>query len=329
MRWALLLVLLGGCAAPAMEPAPTPAVVTDPRDYSYLDAAEPGSHIHDYWGGRDEVTVLDVEHGGMSASCSGCGDGMQVFWARPEEGIIVPQGTAWLNITATWSASTESRFTGMQIMVKTAKDAEERTLGATQNGVTFTLNSSQEMNDPPHYVLSLWRFGLKATGGQEVSFEGKIQVKAVAVRGLPLVPYPPHPDRWQGETELVVAQDRHTVTVQYERDHPQGGSSKVCYGGCVGWISPLDGAVVPFETGGLPTGLGLRFHGADTWTMTSVPATMPVPGTLVFEIPVSGLMADSPYAPQSLWEFQLFLDEPGPLRAWTGTYTFEARAIKA
>jgi len=340
-------LLLAGCTGggPEATPSQTLGVVTDPGDYSYLQNATPGSHIHDYWQGRSVVTVLDEDGGPMSASCDGCDDGMQIHEGRPEEGSIVPQGTAWLNVTVTWSpgGSGTNDFAGMDFMVKTAQDSELRRVGPVANGVLLRINTTNQQDDPPHYVLSLWRFGLSVQprpGSDQVAFSGDLHIRVDAVRGLPLVPYPPHPDRWAGATELDLAQDTMTTTEYQTVDPQSGGTGSHCYGGCLGTILPLNGSVVPVETkevlviveveaDGIPAGLGLQYHGADTWTMRTANGTASTPpGTLTFRIPVSGLMADSPYAPQSLWEFELFIDQPGYVRAWTGTYTFTATAVK-
>lgn len=337
--------VLAGCATPDGGETVTtgPIVVTDPRDYSYLqNGTSPGAHVHDYWQGRSAVTVLDHASGRFSASCSGCTEAMQVLDARPEEGDIVPQGTAWLNVTVSWTTDDgRNDFGDVRLLLRPADQAEAGDAGVVQNGVTRTLNTTNPQNDPPHYVLSLWRFGVAVApkAGDDVAFSGTMQIRVEAVRGLPLVAYPPHPDRWQGLTELPLAHEERTVDLQYQEEL-QGGTSTTCYGGCLGHIGPIDGAVVPveatqvvvtleFEAGAIPAGVGLLYHGADTWAMAEAAGESSVPpGTVTFRIPVTGLMPDSPYAPQSLWEFRLYLDQPTPVRAWEGTYTFTAASVK-
>lgn len=341
----VLLLLLAGCTTPNADDAATtgPVIITDPRDTGYLlNGTQSGSHIHDYWKGRSAVTVLEYDGGKFSASCGGCGDGMQIIEARPEEGDIVPQGTAWLNVTVSWATSGDtSDFGEIRLLLRSAKDHDLQAAGPVENGVTRVINTTNEEDDPPHYVLSLWRFGVEIVprpGSDSAAFAGSFKVRVEAVRGLPLVPYPPHPDRWQGVQELPLASDEQTIDLQYEEEL-QGGTATTCYGGCLGHIAPLDGAVVPVETGtvlvtvefapgSVPGGVGLRFHAADTWALATAQgeASLP-PGVFTWTIPISGNMADSPYAPQSLWEFELFLDEPTPVRAWSGTYTFTATSV--
>ena len=74
---ALATALLSGCAGedPAADPAaPGPDVVTDPRDYSYLQDAAPGSHVHDYWQGRDTVRVIEAR-GSTNFQLAAAGNG--------------------------------------------------------------------------------------------------------------------------------------------------------------------------------------------------------------------------------------------------------------
>ncbi|MEA3137659.1 MAG: hypothetical protein QOC71_1940 [Thermoplasmata archaeon] len=340
-----LVALLSGCSqGNGAEPAAADGidVITDPRDTAYLQngSMAAGSHIHDYWGGRDRVTVLDAESGG-SASCSGCTDGMVFQSRRPDEGLIVPQGTAWVNGTFTHTSDGKDQFSGFELWVKTAMDSEPKRWGPLESGVPFSINTTQGENDPPHYVLSLWVFQVKALGGDDIHVGGTYTWKVEAVRGLPLIPYPPHPDRWNGATELDLLSDSGGTELTYEAEIPTFGTMTSCYSGCPGRHILPNGAVIPFDTdhvevtvritGGAPAGLGLSYHGADTWSESKAAGVMSTgtPGETLFTIPIEGSMADSPYAPQSLWEFQVWMDQPQPnLHAWSGEYTIGIKAFK-
>jgi hypothetical protein len=342
----LSVLLLAGCSGkpPADGAAADPVgVITDPRDTAYLQnqSMAAGSHIHDYWHGRDRVPVLEADGFSGSSSCSGggCGDGMLFDLVRPDEGLIVPQGTKWVNGTFTLEQQGDNQFVRLELWVKTAKDSEPVPWGTIQSGAPFSVNTTQEADDPPHYVLSLWQFGVKAYGSADsVRVQGKSHWSAEAVRGLPLVPYPPHPDRWNGATELDLLAETRDTTLIYQTQDPQGGTSTSCYSGCLGLHILPSGAVVPFDADhvevrlkvdqGLPAGIGLWFHGADTWGFSKPKGSMGAPGELVYTIPIEGALADSPYAPQSLWELRVWLDEPAPnAQAWTGTYTLTVKAF--
>lgn len=340
MRGPLTAVLLAsfvlaGCGeTPRADDPPTADnVVTDPTDYSYLQNATPGSHIHDYWGGRDRVPVLTEESTAYSTCSGGCQDGMSAAWSRPDEGLIVPQGTKWVNGTFHFTPHPDSDFKTLELWVKTAEDAQLRKAMDIEAGVPFALESTRERNDPPHYVLSLWQFEVVAKTGGDVTIRGDYRWEVEAVRGLPLEAYPPHPDRWNGAMELQLLADQGSATLYYETPN-----SMTCYGGaagdCPGPHAPDDGAVVPFDAsnvevrlGGNTQNLAVWFHGANTWEYEKVDGR--AEGTdMVFDIPVE-LNADSPYAPQSLWEFRVGTDGPVPdAEVWTGVYTITVTAQK-
>jgi hypothetical protein len=343
----LALLLLAGCSGKPSSPAPSGdpvGVITDPRDTAYLSnqSMAAGSHIHDYWHGRDRVPVVESDgfYGSSTCNGGGCADGMTFDGVRPDEGSIVPQGTKWVNGTFTLTKSGDNQFTRLELWVKTARDQDSVKWGDVQSGVPFSIDATQETDDPPHYVLSLWRFEVKAYNSADtVRVEGHSHWSVEAVRGLPLVAYPPHPDRWNGATRLdLLSESRSTQLVYQTEDPAGGGTSTSCYGGCLGTHALPSGAVVPFDTDhvtvrlkvdqGLPAGIGLWFHGSDTWAPSKPAGTMGAPGELVYTIPIEGAMADSPYAPQSLWEFRVWLDEPEPAaQAWTGTYTLSVTAF--
>lgn len=336
------LAFLAGCAAPpqSAEQVDDVSVVTDPRDL--LNGTAPGSHIHDYWGGRQAIELLRVQGEEQGSTCNGCQrpDGMPFESQRPAEGVIVPQGTRWVNGSFVHHSDGEDQFERLELWVKTARDVEVQRLGDIQSGVPFSIETNQEMNDPPHYILSLWEFELRAFGGDVIHVGGRYDWSVDAVRGLPLVPYPPHADRWNGATELDLLEDTGGTTLLYSIEDPMSGTSTSCYNDCMGLHLLADGVVVPYDTArlevrltvdvGPPAGIGLWYHGADTWEFIQAEATLEAPATYVMHLELGPSQADSPYAPQSLWEFWVYIDQPQPaLQAWSGEYTLDVRALRA
>ena len=332
---AALVLVLSGCSAPAEDPVVEDDVnvVTDPDDYSYVEKDGAGWHVHDYWQGQDEVVVVDAQGGTLRASCQGCENGMGIGSFRPAPEHIVPQGTAWVNVTVTLDVQ-DGDYNHLELWAKPADADESRSFGEIPGNGTVAIPSTNDMNDPPHHVLSLWRFEIRVMGGETVSFEGSVGLQAVAVRGLEIPPYPPHPDHWEGGTEIDLFSVEGSSLLQYETE-----TSYSCYNGCLGWHAPDDGVIVPHDTAevvvrltygpGLPHVLGLRYHGADTWDMRDVPGEITGPTEVTFRIPIEETRGDSPYAKQSLWEFRVFNAQPSDVRAWSGSYTLEATAIKA
>lgn len=335
LLWGLAL-LTSGCVG-GTDPGPSPAedgfdVVTDPRDTAYLANATPGSHVHDYWNGRERVEVIAGE-GNVWSTCTGsCADGMAGAWRRPQEGVIVPQGTLWVNGTFTYTPDAESTARTFELWVKTAADAETARVQELVPGEPFAIEVAQDEADPPHYVLSLWQFEVVAKNvADEVSFRGAFTWSVEAVRGRPLVPYPPHPDRWDGATELTLLEDGADAALYYEQD-----GTRACYAGnnCMGDFPLPDGVVVPHDAARVEVRVSgtflmpsVSFHGADTWSFASVPGRLDGADT-VFDIPLGETLGDSPYASQSLWEFSVGLDQPTPTEAASGTYAITVRAFR-
>jgi hypothetical protein len=178
-----------------MESVPPPEV-TDPRDLSYLGDGTPGEHVHNYWGGRDRLTILDAEGGHRTFQSEN--GWAQAGSFRPAEGSIVPQGAGLIEVTADWTLSEDglalalaSDFDRAEVWVKTAADGEAQRIGPIEKGGTLVFNSTNEQADPPHYVLSLWRFDLVVVkdGGGTTTFSGNARMAVTASR-LPATPRP-------------------------------------------------------------------------------------------------------------------------------------------
>ncbi|HET6398309.1 MAG TPA: hypothetical protein VFH47_02000 [Candidatus Thermoplasmatota archaeon] len=331
----LALLLLAGCASqpPAATQAQLP-VIREPGDFTSANATAPGFHIHDYWDGRESIEVLRSSSGPMRASCQGCVNGMPVLDIQPPDGSIVPQGTAWVDVAV--HVEGQASPDAYELWVQTAVDEKPRRAGALTPGETFRFNSTNERNDPPHYVLSLWRFQVRVPA-EDVEFSGTVDIRVEAVRGLPLVPYPAHPDQWLGATELSVLDESQSVDLAYAVRTPVSGQY-TCMGGCPGRHVPPNGTVVPWDArfvdvtltfpDGVPAGLDLWYHGANTRSFTRVEPDLTTPGTVHARIELERGQADSPYAPRSLWEVRVHFSEGLPAVAWTGTYRVEMVASK-
>lgn len=314
--------------------------ITDPRDLSYLANATPGSHIHDYWGGRSSIRLLEVSWNNNSWACSSCPEGMPFAAVRPPQGLIVPQGTKWVNGTFTIAPGPDDNFERLELWYRTAADTEFRLGGPLESGKPFSIDSSKEQNDPPHYVLSLWQFSVRAYGAGRINASGDMSWSVDAMRGLPLEPYPPHPDRWQGATELRLLDVTGSTLLVRQMNAPVLGQGRSCTNGCPQLMGLPAGIVVPFDAarvvvrleldGGLPAGVSVFFHGSNTWNLTRPAGHMgSLPNETIYEIELQPGMGDSPYAPNSLWEFLVWLDQPQPaFQAWSGQYRIEAHAFK-
>lgn len=342
----LVALALSGCTDDTPVPddgEPEPGVVTDPTDYSYLQNGTDGAgwHVHDYWGGQDRLQLLDQEDPG----CTGCtvsysGDhGTTIGSFLPEPDHVVPQGTAWLHATATWDIESGD-YDGVGLWVQTANGTDFAFVGELEQGQPLTFNSTHGDNDPPHQTLSLWEFQVRAMppdgdGSSASTFSSTLRVEVE--RGLEIPPWPPHPDFWDGATELILDEASYTVTYD-----TQAGLVWYC-AGCVGGPYLDDGVVVPFDadvvvidveaTSELPITFGLRAHGADTRTYTELEPTLDEPFHKTWRMETAEHFADSPYAKRSFWAFNLYKDQvrqDDTVTAghWQGTYDVTVTALK-
>jgi hypothetical protein len=334
-----LVVAFAGCTAEDIGPEESPMhTVTDPRDFSYVgNKTGDGWHIHDYWNGQEVLRVLEGEDGCPGACTVGYGGerGAVVGSFRPPTDSVVPQGAAWIHVTAEWRIG-DGEYGDVALFVKTANMSGTDFVTFLEPGVTVTIESTNDDNDPPHQRLSLWEFQIRAlprTGASQTTledFESYLFVEAE--RGLEIPPYPPHPDLWDGATEILLHEQ--TRVVQYQVETPTLWTCN----GCLGRHKPDDGKIVPYDAShvevvvevkeGLPGTFGLMMRGADTWTFEK--ATPKEDGLLrlVWHLDVTD-RTDSPYAKQSLWDLYLVNDAPVEMvRFWTGTYHVTVKAVR-
>ncbi|MDX1450595.1 MAG: carboxypeptidase regulatory-like domain-containing protein, partial [Acidimicrobiia bacterium] len=208
-------------------------------------------HFHDYWAGRDRVTVMDaswdwneaydrnrpyVGHPAVSpiynmavqAILPTCiFDDSAHFTSRDvwfeEESQLVWAGTKAIEVTPSWStqdfAGTEVQFAWLS--------ADASVWAASPplaNGETFTIELNYTMADSSHQAYTLWRFAvcnsesvLDGVGG--FPFVGDIHVKMDLINGLGIPPEPAHPRFWDNGTEYTVVDDVRGMPAQYSTYH--------------------------------------------------------------------------------------------------------------
>lgn len=336
----LLPGVLAGCLGggePGAPAAATPeaVVVTRPSDNAALGSGEMGWHLHDYWDGQDRRTAADATVSTGGWNCNGCERIALRFRGAPDQ--IVPLGTAAIEVELTWTTEGEQRYGPPELWVKRADEREASYVAPVQSGVPVVFNTTNDEADPPHQVLSRWEFFLVLPAvGEQARTAGEFHLYAEAVRGLDIPLFPPHPDHWKGQTELLLLEEGAGPLLQVE-DVDEG--SRSCEGSCLGTHVPVDGVIVPYDAKevvvtltydpGLPATLGVRSHGGDAWEMA--PAVEEVAGPLArtFRIPVTQDTGDSPYAKQSLWEIEVWIDQPASQRVFAGGYSLKAVAVKA
>lgn len=330
----LAALLLAGCSsgpAPSSTTTTSATVVTDPA--AAVNASD-GSHIHDYWGGRDRLTFIDATHPGGDEPGTGpgfaTGSEVVVRSFQPDPGNVVPQGTASVEVTLSWTPDSLDSYRDPVLWLKTAGTNATEQVAVLENGVPVTVETGAPDADLPHQLVSAWLFELRMSSPDPMPlrFKGAVSLKADAIRGLPLPVYPPHPDPWNGSTELPLFAASGSLSY-FEDLGDQGCNGADCpviLRPDLGHIVPADATAVQLDVTWSNPAFTPQLLYHDALSRDFVAARTPSPqGTLyAFDIPVDG-KGDSPYAAQSLWEFKLVPQPIGPLRtAWAVDYSVDA-----
>lgn len=339
----LVAVALAGCAedaspAPAAPSTPETILVTEANDVASLanESFMMAAHQHDYWQGKDRLVILDV-----TQETEGTWFGEYLpFVFVPEDGVVVPQGTARVEITISWVDGEQSFYSSPEVAVKTAADHETHAVGPVSSGDTVTVETGAEHADLPHQGISAWAFEWRLYAGllptdavPGIHWAGEITVHVEAVRGLEIPVYPPHPDLWGGAETILLFEDSPGFGVWF------GDVDRwSCFLECPWRHRPANGTVVPFDTAAVeivfepgadnPTQIGVKFHGADTRAWQDLEPASVEGKKQTFVIPVEPGMGDSPYASQSVWEVAIYVAGPQRDSVEIGSYTMSARALK-
>lgn len=344
----LVLTVLAGCigGAPADTETPTndsPTVVEDPDNYTYVDNASfaTGGHVHDYWGGQDELTVIDrTERMGRFTIQTPGEDPERIGVMRPPAGTVIPQGTETVEVTVSWeTVYGGDAYEDPQLWVRTADAHEFRHAADIDNGDTVTIASTNAENDLPHRQLSGWAFAIfvePAASPGALWYQADVTMEGVAERGLELPVFPAHPDHWQGREEIELLDDA-PGTFVWDDNNPIYGTACIgqgCGGPLDGTHRPDNGTIVPPDASMVrvrlepesmsPTRVGLSYHAADRWEYTRLEPDESDGRARIYEIPVGTEMADGPYNEQSLWRFLPYITDPVEDGVYAGSYRISA-----
>ncbi|HUR68859.1 MAG TPA: hypothetical protein VM370_06395 [Candidatus Thermoplasmatota archaeon] len=329
----LLATAFAGCMGGADEPAAPVEVAANQTDVSNATVDDGTSemntsvgampHLHDYWKGAERMTIMDDDVEVDQFSAIGFtffdifmgtpGVGGQ-FFTLPE-GSLVFEGTGKMEITASWSDPT---VTGVGIRYKTPGSSDfSDTLPLTQ-AAPVSLDITPEMTDMPHDKESRWNF-LLVPGATGQSVVGKVHFKMDIIRMRDITLFPGHPQLFLGEHTLTlfdgVAKSTQknfaTTIVGFATQNREDSSIR-------------SGKVVPMETRTMTANVTITSATANVGTVSSVdflykPAGSfgskmaqvishdEAAGVYQFAWPVEMQQADSPYAKESQWTFDLLI----------------------
>lgn len=335
------LLLLAGCLGAA--PAPQKAAQTSaPRvanvsvdDGSAAPNATLGAkpHMHDYWKGRERVTILDKP---VSFSPTNQTflvplvlEGRPALGAtvvRLPDGQTVYEGTGRIEFTATW---TDPDITGLQLRVKPSGVAKIGEPTALENGKALSIPVTPQMTDEPHATSSQWAFVLEAAGpGGAGIAAGSVGVKADIVKMRDIETFPAHPDLFEGKDSLKIFDADETIKSQSPVDGLQQDPSQLSGGFALTHPVPPDAKtlLVRLEIKQAtsqnpvadPTSIHLGYKAASTaFFWQEAPAAKRDAKVMLFKMPVNAGQGDSYYAKESQWRLWPYhQDDAGPVPVW-------------
>ena len=341
---ALLLVLpLAGCAEDG-GPAPVEPATADASPPDAPGATAPGAsetnatlggmaHLHDYWQGRERVTVLDQDYTVDPPSAAFWGAFMFYYTHEPSvggafvelpEGQLVFEGTGQLDVTMSW---TDPGVTGLRFAYRHAGSGEF--VGWTQapQGQAVSIPVTPAMTDMPHTKHSRWFFVVAADGVPPAAV-GTFHVKMDVVKMRDVEMFPAHPDFWNGAASLELLKGS---GVAKSRQGPQAQAQTM--------LEPMktpDDVVpgdkpVPMETALLVANVTIRsvnpdltvdrlhlhVRSADMPSFEFWDAGDATPSedgrTWTWEIPVEMQQTDNPYNEKSDWAFRVTAGYASPV----------------
>lgn len=343
----LVVAALAGCLGGDDEPAPAAAVETN-ETQDLANITDDGTreadmelghmpHLHDYWQGRERVTLMDdeIEIDQFNAlgftffntfqGSPGIGG---AFFGLPE-GSLVYEGTGSMEITPTW---TDPTITGVQLRYRTPGTEEFSEPQALTAGTPLVLEITPAMTDMPHDKESRWLFIVTAPQGG--ALVGKLQLRIDIVKMRDITLFPGHPQLFGGANTLTLYEGA-------AKSSSRNFASQMA--GFVTGNMPEEGVrsgkVVPMETMSMTANVTItsatsnvgevasvdflyRPAGAFGWRMAQVLAEDAATGVYQFGWPVEMGETDSPYAETSQWMFDLLINTDA-----TGTGSMMGRGL--
>ncbi|HEX2022149.1 MAG TPA: hypothetical protein VHH36_05510, partial [Candidatus Thermoplasmatota archaeon] len=233
------------------------------------------------------------------------------LWNLPD-GQIVYEGTGAVEITASWS---DPRVTGIGFIYRSAESPDYKAGGSLPNGEAFVLPITPMMTDMPHAKVSRWQFGF-GPDSSPGAVMGPFNLRVDIVRANDIMVFPAHPDFWQGAHNLTLMDADHSAHVDSYAKRSLQPATQGNFSEDLQKFPkpvPMETKAITFtvnvtsatSTPGEVSHFQLFYHGADSTVLLRCPSKpiASIPGTLTWTVPSTMEMSDSPYSPESQWQF--------------------------
>lgn len=279
-------------------------------------------HVHDYWSGKERVTLMDDDVASdpfrtiaftfLNAATGTPGVGGVIV--ELPDGAIVYEGAGKLELTATW---TDATVTGVGVRYRSAASAEWSEIIPATQGIPLVIEITPEMSDMPHAKTSKWSFLLvPAQAGQVIAGAVHVRIDIVKMHDIDL--FPGHPDLFNGAVTLPVFEGTGTT----RQKNPALALADVVIAQGVPESGFPFSSVVPMETRTMTANITitsatttvgevqdvyLLVKPADTneYAIAELVSSDPAAGLYQYAWLVEMQQADSPYAKESQWRFDL------------------------
>jgi hypothetical protein len=286
-------------------------------------------HAHDYWQGATRKVLLQDDYGLVPLPLlpDGKAPGTAIADFDLPAPNLVYEGTATLELlfrdVRPWPAPSGSpQHPYVHVLVDYLTAADEpghfRSAGAVTPGTPLVIHVKPTEADMPHSTKSLWLFRIYTAEANAFSFN----LTVTAVKGYPVVNWPPHPNLYADKTERLI----------YDGDakmETQGWAQYWIYGTDEGWVYPervisygtdrvevtitkgdvtTNGQQLPVE----PTQFLLEYHNASYLSKVGngdlaggrLADNASDGKTFHFVLPVDAQGMDTPYGQKSRWAFR-------------------------
>jgi hypothetical protein len=307
-------------------------------------------HMHDYWRGRDTVTLLKTPIGVGCPPCMPDGENTQpksVAYVKLDK-LPDDSGTSAMvyegadSVSLVFDAPTTFNLPHpsppkLFMQYRSAADAAWKPPQDVTYGTPLVIPVTAQMTDMPHSTHSLWVFRL-TTDRPEPSLD--VPMTVTVHRGANVVDWPGHPDFYADKTSRIVMQ-QHVTT------HMSGLESFALYDSGGSWATPEK--LISWQTKQLhvifnvtkvtnaynkdATGFFLEAHNATIIgpevTFGSRYSDADEPADLKswdFYVPVDDGGMDGPYQPASRWGFRAmatFADVQGVVGLCPGCFPYD------